>query len=272
MSNIVAIAYNTFREAIRNKVLYLILLFLIFMIAFSFVLGSLSFEENDRVIKNFAHMSITIFGLLVAIFVGVIMICDELDRRTIYTVVANGVRRHEFLLGKYFGVLFTIVVNAFVMTAVFYLLLWLAPALNPGSGLVVSISFAQAVFISLFEIAIVTAFAVWFSSFSTPILSAILTFFVWTIGRGAELILELQNYFRHHPDKSPGMFFQESFLPFLYYLLPNLEALNHYSHFVAQETFFPITWTMVSDVAQAAGYTAVILILACVTFSRRDFK
>lgn len=270
MNNILAIARNTFREAIRNKVLYIIVVFLLVLILMAFFLGSISFDENDRVIKNFAHMAITLLGLLVAMFVGVNMICDELDRRTIYTLVANGVRRHEFILGKFLGLFYTVVMNAIAMTAILYLLLWLIPKVKPGIYLEVSPSFLQAMIMSLFEMMVVIAFAVLFSSFSTPILSAVLTLLVWIIGRGADYVLE---YIRILGNLHPGpSIFREYVLPGLYYLLPNLSALNEYGKLMADKKIIPISQGMIVDAGVSVLYTAVVLCVACFFFRKRDFK
>lgn len=270
MTNILAIAQNTFREAIRNKVLYIIVVFLLILMVLSFILGSISFDENDRVIKNFAHAAITILGLLVAMFVGVNMICDEIDRRTIYTLIANGVRRHEFILGKFLGLFYTVVLNALIMTAILYLLLFIIPRIKPDIVLRPSPSIIEAIAMSLFEMMVVISFAVLFSSFSTPILSAVLTLLVWVIGRGAEHIIDyIRMLYTLHPGPS---FLRDKVLPTLYYLVPDLSSLNSYGHRMADEMYIPIDKAMLSDAASALLYTCVVLIVACFFFRKRDFK
>jgi ABC-type transport system involved in multi-copper enzyme maturation permease subunit len=123
MSSIVAIAFNTFKEAVRNRVLYVILFFSLIMIGASGAISQLSITEHGRIIKNLGFASINLFGVAIAIFVGVSLVYNELEKRTIYTIVSKPIARWQFLLGKYLGLLLTVYVNLFVMSYFFLFML-----------------------------------------------------------------------------------------------------------------------------------------------------
>ena len=118
MNEILAIALNTQKEAIRNKVFYIILLFVLLLLASSILLGTLALGEQDRVVKHLGLSAINVFGLLLAAFVGVTLVYEELDKRTIYTIIATGVRRYQFIVGKFLGLLLTVINNVLVMAVI----------------------------------------------------------------------------------------------------------------------------------------------------------
>ncbi|MBI4640616.1 MAG: ABC transporter permease, partial [Candidatus Tectomicrobia bacterium] len=120
-----AIAVNTFREAIRDRVLYSLLFFALFMIGSSALLGTLTIGEQVKVIKDLGLASISVFGLFIAIFVGIGLVYKEIERRTIYTIIAKPIRRYEFLIGKYLGLVLTLLVEVAVMAVGFSLLITL---------------------------------------------------------------------------------------------------------------------------------------------------
>jgi len=114
---VLAIARNTFRENIRDKILYNLILFALLMILSSFVLGQLTLGYEDKVIVDLGLSAISVFGTLIAIFIGIGLVYKELERRTVYSLLAKPVHRWEFILGKYLGLLFTLLINVLVMTA-----------------------------------------------------------------------------------------------------------------------------------------------------------
>ena len=106
-----AIAVNTFREAVRNKILYALLLFALAMIVAGTFLGRLSLDQNVRIIQDFGLFSVTFFGMVIAVFVGVTLLYDEIQRRTIYVLLSKPIHRAEFVVGKYVGMLLTLLVQ-----------------------------------------------------------------------------------------------------------------------------------------------------------------
>jgi len=255
------IAFNTFREALRDKVLYIILFFTLLMIGFAVILGQVAIGEADRVIKHVGLSAINLFGIFLAMFVGVNLVYNEMERRTIYTIVAHGVPRQDFIIGKFLGLLLTIFFN-FVLMAV---ILSLVIAITPNTFWHWAIAYA--VFMSLFEMMIIIAFAILFSSFSTPVISAILTLAVYIIGQLSD---DLLNYIKILGHETYS-FYNEITIPLfkgIYLILPHLQEFNAKS-LVAdpseiQLSLFPIGYGLL--------YTSVILYLACWVFSKKDLR
>jgi len=119
IGRVYAIALNTFREAVRSKVLYAILFFAVLLILLSLAFGELSLYEQERVNKDLGIVVITVFGALIAIYTGISLLFKELDKKTIYTIVSKPIHRWQFLLGKYLGILLTLAVELGIMSAIF---------------------------------------------------------------------------------------------------------------------------------------------------------
>lgn len=261
MNKIFTIALNTYREAVRNKVFYILLVFGLLLLGFSLVLASLALGNEDRIIKHVGMMAINVFGLLLAVFVGVNLVYEELDKRTIYTVISSGVSRTEFILGKFFGLFFTIAVNVIIMCILLCILIafWENSVVTP--------TLLLAVYLILFEMMIISAFAILFSSFSTPVLSAVLTFMCWVIGRMSE---DLWEWGRQLAEQ--GQVGVANLLQVLYYILPNLAIYNIQDQVVYRGDIGSIGYNTLLYPFAAILYTAILLIIATISFARRDFK
>lgn len=261
MNKILAIAFNTYKEANRNKVFYIILFFAIGMLGLSALLANLALGEDDRIIKDIGLAAINIFGLLLSAFVGVNLVYEELDKRTLYTIIASGVTRTQFIIGKYLGLLLTVVVNVVLMGI---LLCALIVAL-PNSHLTPSVIFA--IFLFIFEMMVITAFAVLFSSFSTPILSAFMTAICYVIGHMSE---DLWSWSQRLQEQ--GSFMAAKFLQVLYYILPNLAIFNIRNQVVYQEDIGSLPVAVFIYPLAGILYTAILLMISITSFSNRDFK
>jgi ABC-type transport system involved in multi-copper enzyme maturation permease subunit len=176
-----AISYNTFRENIRDRVLYNLLAFAVIMIGLSVALGRLSIAERYRITVDVGLSSITVFGVLIAVFLGIGLVSKEIEKKTIYTLIAKPVHRYIFILGRYFGLMITLGVNVLIMAAAFTAVLWFNRAGDTGWPL--TWPMVQAVALTYVELGIITAVAMVFSTFSTPTLSAIFTLSFFVIGR-----------------------------------------------------------------------------------------
>jgi Cu-processing system permease protein len=122
VSRIYAIAINTFREAVRDRVLYGVLGFASAVLVFTLALAQLSLNEQERVVTDVGLASISLFSVIVAVFLGSSLLYKEIERKTLYVVLPKPIRRSEFLLGKYAGILFTAAVFVALMGA---LQLWI---------------------------------------------------------------------------------------------------------------------------------------------------
>ena len=176
------IAVNGFRESVRDKVLYNLVVFAILLMGSSLVLGQLTAGQGLKIIKDLGLSAMSVFGLFIAVFIGIGLVFKEVERRSIYNLLSKPIRRYEVVVGKYAGLVLTLTINIVIMTVALYAVLayvaWgqnefarqarEAPALDPA--------LLKAIALLLVQLMIVTAIALFFSTFSTPILSAALTF------------------------------------------------------------------------------------------------
>jgi hypothetical protein len=252
---IIALAINTFREAIRDKVLYSLIFFAVLMIGLSVILDNLTIGEPTKIIKDFGLASIEIFGVLIAIFVGIGLVYKEMERKTIYNILSKPIHRYQFIIGKYLGIVLTLLVEVLTMSISFFTILYfyegkITVALLPAIGMI---------FLALM---IITAFALLFSSFSTPILSGLFTLSFFIIGHLTPELLELGK----KADSQTLRYVTEA----LYYIFPNLEYFNikgqvvHHLPLEKGYLFFASLYGLF--------YTLIILLLSMVIFQNRDIK
>jgi len=253
-SAIRAIALNTFREAIRDRILYLLLVFAVIVIAVSRLLSLLTVGSEEKIIKDLGLSAISLFGVMTAVFVGVSLVFKEVERRTVYTLLANPVRRWQFVAGKFAGLLLVLALNVLLMfLALAAVLVW------HGSS---SWPLVPAVLLILVELMIMTAYALLFSSLTNPILAAVWTFAVYVSGHLSWSLLLLKQKLPEGPSR---------FLCDLtYWLLPNLERLNIKAEAVHQIAL-PRGHVALAAL-YGASYSLVVLALACFAFERKDFN
>ncbi len=264
MLRILAIARNTFRENIRDRVLYNLILFALIMIASSIALGQLTLGHEDKVIVDLGLTSISAFGTLIAIFIGIGLVYKELERRTVYVLLAKPVHRSEFIFGKFLGLVFTLLVNTAIMAAGLVLILIWHRGMVPGGYL----RLWPAVFLIFLSLMLTTALALLFSTFSTPALSALFTFFLWIIGH---FNADLRAFGRL--TKSTMM---QGLCESLYYLLPNFanfETVGSRNIIQSAAYYQPIDAAAVGWITiYGILYCTALLLLSVGIFSRRDFK
>ena len=253
-----AIARNTFREAVRDRVLYNLVLFVLLLTGAAIFIGELSGGQERKVIVDLGLSAMLLFGVFIAIFVGVGLVYKEIERRTIYAIFSKPVGRGEFLVGKYLGLCLTLLVNVAVMGVGLSLaLLYVGRGWDP---LIVTIW--PAVLLLYLELMILTAVALLFSSFSSPALSALLTFFIFIIGHFSA---DLKTF-----AASLGSTASRWLFAGLYYLLPNF---SHYSMITAAaHGQAPPASFVIGAAVYAVVYIAVVLATATIIFSRRNFK
>jgi ABC-type transport system involved in multi-copper enzyme maturation permease subunit len=268
MTTVSIIASNVFRESVRDKVLYNLVGFAVLLMGASFLIGQLTAGQDIKIIKDLGLAAISVFGLFIAVFIGIGLVYKEVERRSIYALLAKPVRRHEFVLGKYLGLLLTLTVNVAAMTVALYAVLgvmswtmtesdrlaWETPALDPA--------LVKAVMLIFGELAIVTACALFFSSFSTPILSAALTFGLFLIGR---FNADLKNF--EQIVSSPAAAWLARIL---YYTLPNLAPFDVKAAVVHGHAV-PAGYILMT-LAYAAVYIAILVTITAIVFGRRDFR
>jgi len=207
------IALNTFREAVRDRILYVLLVFGILMILVSRAIGWVSFGGESKIMTDLGLGAIWMFSGMVSIFIGTGLIYKEIDKRTIYTILAKPAERWQFLAGKYLGLVLTTLVNLLLLSALFLAYLWFC-------GAPVTAALGQALFLNFVEMMVVTAVAILFSSASTPLMSAIFTTIVFFAGQLTKWVVDLGAIYQQtHP-------WLEKLLHFIYLFLPNLHNFN----------------------------------------------
>lgn len=258
MSRTFAIARNAFREAVRDRVLYNLVIFALLLIAGAIFLGELSAGQEAKIIVDLGLSAILLFGVFIAIFVGVGLVYKEIERRTVYAILSKPVGRGEFLLGKYLGLCLTLLVNVVIMGLGLSLaLIFVKRGFDP---LVIRIW--PAVLLIYVELTILTGVALLFSSFSSPALSALLTFFVFTIGHFSADLKTLS----YSMGSAPARWLFSA----LYYLLPNLANYNLITP--AAHGVLPGAGPIMMAIVYGLIYVAVLLAATTLIFRGRNLK
>ena len=252
------VAINTFREAVRDRVLYNLIFFALVMIGAAILVGQISIGIERLVIVNLGLSAISLFGLVMAIFIGVGLVSKEIEKRTLHSLLAKPIRRWEFLVGKYEGLLLTLTVNTAFMTlglatALFYVG---RPFVRTDASIVVAVYFI------LLALALVTALALFFSSFSTPMLSALYTLAIYVTGIFAKDIRDFGDL-THSP-------LLKAFTRVIYYAIPNFHNFNAIAAAAYGER---IPFSLVAqNTLYAACYVTLLLLASSAIFSSRDLK
>ena len=262
------VAASVFRESVRDKVLYNLVFFAVLLIGASLLLSQLTAGQDVKIIKDLGLAATSMFGLFIAVFVGIGLVWKEVERRSVYSLLAKPIRRRDFILGKYLGLVLTLAVNIAIMAAALYAVLayqawitppelaaaWEASAADPALLVAIGLIFLQ--------LTLVTAIALFFSTFSSPLLSAALTFGLYVIGH---FNADLRN-FEQVVDSPAVAWIARA----LYYLLPNLAPFDVKAQVVHGQAIAP--GYVLLTAAYAVVYVAMLLVAASWVFSRKDFK
>ena len=254
---ILHIASNTFREAVRDRVLYNLIVFALLMCGAAILVGQISIDIERLVVVNLGLTAISIFGIVIAIFIGIGLVSKEIEKRTLYTVLSRPVRRWEFIAGKFFGLAGTLVVNTFFMAiGVFAALLYVSHHFQRADAWVL-----VALYFIILQFLIIVALALFFSSFSSPLLSAIFAFALFIIGTFAE---DLRGFAALTHGLSRWLATGAA------YLVPNISALNVISQVAHGQ---PVAGHLILyNTGYALLYSAMVLFGAVLIFEHRNLK
>lgn len=261
MTQIVAIALNTFREAIRNKVFASLIMFAVAMMLFTLAVSSASLHEEVRLMKDVGLFLTSTFSVLIAVFVGVNLVYKEIERKTIYTIIPKPIFRFQFLLGKCLGLALTMLIQVALMGAVLRVLFWV---LDGEFGF----AMVQALVLVYVEVLVVVGVALFFSSFSTPFLSGMLTLGVFAVGRFVDRLrgMRLEDA---QGNVTPVLEQLSALIQGVATVAPDLSLYNTTTYVVYDQA---LEW---SYVLHAGGYgltyMAICLSVASILFGRRDF-
>jgi len=254
LSRVATVAANTFRETVRERVLYNLVFFALLLTASSLMLGQLSIRQDEKIVKDLGLASMDLFGTLIALFIGVGLIGKEIERRSLYPLLAKPLRRHEFLLGKFAGLAFTLLVNTALMAAGLYAVLLLRYR-HADAGLLKAVA---AIYMSLL---LVVAVAIFFSSVATSSLVAILcTISVVVAGRYSDVIHNMREVANAPQWLITG----------LYMALPNFRNFDIKRMVVYGDPVTPAALGWMA--AYMVVYAGLLLLAAHAAFSRRDLQ
>lgn len=268
MKAVILVASAVYRESVRDRVPLTIAGFGVLLVFASYLISQLTAGQDLKIIKDLGLAALNILGLFIAVVIGIGLVAKEVDRRSIYALLSKPVTREQFLLGKYLGLIMTLAVNLGAMCLAFYAVLlyqdfaasegqrasWPAPAVDPTLMIAVALIFG--------ELMLVTAIALFFSSFSSPLLSMLFTMALWIAGHfNADL-----RQFEMVVDSAAVAYIARG----MYYLLPNLAPFNVKAEVVHA---VPVAAAHVAlTLAYAAVYITAVLLAAMAVFRRRDFR
>jgi ABC-type transport system involved in multi-copper enzyme maturation permease subunit len=262
------VAYHVFKESVRDKVLYNLVLFAVLLIGASYLVGQLTAGQDIKIIKDLGLAASSLFGLFIAVFIGVGLVWKEVDRRSVYNLLVKPIRRHEFIIGKFLGLALTLLVNIAVMAAALYAVLALMNWHDPGLGKVsveapvLDPQLLKAFGLLYAQLLVVTSVALFFSTFAGPMMSAAFTFGLYVVGHFNADLAHFENVVASPVAAWLGKA--------LYYILPNLAPFDVKTAVVHGQ---PVS---AAYIALTAGYGVLyigaMLALAVTIFARRDFK
>lgn len=251
------IATNTFREAVRDRVLYNLVAFAILMTGGAILVGQVSIGIERLVVVNLGLTAISLFGIVIAIFIGIGLVSKEIEKRTLYTILSRPVRRWEFIAGKFFGLTGTLIVNTFFMSiGVFAALLYVAHHFQQSDAWIL-----VALYFIVLQFVIITAITLFFSSFSSPLLSAVFAFSLFVIGTFSDDL-------RGFASAAHGL--TKWLATATAYIVPNVSALNVITSVAHSE---PVSASLIIyNTGYALFYSAMVVCGAVLIFERRNLK
>jgi ABC-type transport system involved in multi-copper enzyme maturation permease subunit len=268
MRTIWLIAFAVFRESVRDRVPLTIVGFGVLLVGASILISQMTAGQDLKIIKDLGLSALSVLGVLIAVFIGIGLVAKEIEKRSIYSLLSKPVTREALVLGKYAGLVLTLAVNLSAMVVSFYVVLWYAKATMPSADQMALATPATdprlliAVVMIFGELMLVTAVALFFSTFAEPLTAILLTLGLWIAGHfNADL-----RHFEEVVDSPAAAWLARG----VYYVLPNLAPFNVKAEVVHG---VPVSASHLGlTLAYAAVYVAILLVGAMAIFRRRDFK
>jgi ABC-type transport system involved in multi-copper enzyme maturation permease subunit len=252
-----AIAINTFRESVRDRIIYAFIVFAFIFTIMGIVLGSLSVGQDMRILQDLGLATVALIGGIIAIFLGTTLVYKEIERRTIYLILTKPIKRWQFIAGKYFGLSLSIFVVTFTMGA---FLVGIVAVLIPGHHL--QWHLVASIALIYLELLFVIAIATFFSTFATPIMSVLFTLCFWLIGHMGQALLQLGKL-----SLSPVV---GKIAQIVYWFMPDLALLTQLRAYLSQG--LPIDYQVLFYlVTYILAYIVLLLALSTLVTERREF-
>ena len=252
LARVRAVAANTFRETVRERVLYNLVFFAIIMTLAGLLMGQLSIRQDEKIIKDIGLAAMELFGTMIAIFIGVGLVAKEIERRSLHPLLAKPLTRDEFFLGKFAGLGLTLLVNVSVMAGGLALTL-------AATGRRMDPNLLKAIYPIYLGLLLVVALALLFSTLTSSALAAVFTVGTVVAGRFSDII-------RNMREVAPGA--PAWLVHFLYYALPNFRNFD-FKDRVAYGDPVPLA-ALGTVTAYAIAYTGVVLLVGLAAFRSRE--
>lgn len=255
LTNILAIAKNTYRETFRDKILLSAFFVIIAMIIFTLFIASISLEQSTRMIIDFSITAIYALQIFVAIFIGSMLIYKEIERKTFYLLLPKPVTQIEIIIGKCLGLTLTTVVVTLLSTLVLYVILFIQ------SGELYFWPILASVFMSTLEAILLILISILFSGVTSPALASVTTIAIFIIGHA-------EGIFRYMfmTTKIPAV---EIAAKAVYYIFPNLEKFNIRNTVIHGET--PSLMLLTIAILYAVSYALLLLIITQQAFRKKNY-
>lgn len=267
MNRIIVISYNTFIEAIRDRVLYSLIIFSVFIIFGSIIIASISAEQSNKIIKDMGLTTISFITILISVFLGMNVVYKEIEKKTVYNIFSKPVRRFEFILGKYFGMSFTLLVILVAMSFILLIVVYYNDSRNQGFiefhyGGSYYLEFFSAIYFNYLELLVVIALSLVFSSFTTPVMTVMCVLLIFIIGRFSS---DIKLFSEHIKDPLVGYLTE-----IIYRIIPHLDSFDLRAEAVYGGQIN--TSLIINTSLYAIIYCAAILILSIIIFEKKEFK
>lgn len=254
-SRIGAIATNVYRETIRDRILYLIGLYAIALVLASQLLPHIAASTEKKILFDLVLAAIAVFSLIVSVFVGTGLINKEIEKRTVFVLIAKPVGRSEFIIGKHLGLSAVLAILIVAMTVIGAGVLMLAQVPFSIPNLMISSSFL------FLQMSLIVAIALLFGVFTSSLLATLFTVAIYLMGQISQDILRFGKL-----TKNPQI---ESIMQGLYLVLPDLSRLDFKNQ--AVYNLIPSPEVLVGNALYAVLYTVFVLAIASLIFSNREF-
>lgn len=251
------VASNVFREIIRDRVLYLIGFFALVLIAAAVLIPEIAAGSEDKIITDIGLAAINLFGLVVTIFVGTALINKEIEKRTIYVLIAKPVSRAEFIVGKHLGLSAVLAVLLASMTAILLTVLSVQHIPYPVNSILLTVLF------QFLELSLIAGVAILFGVFTSSLIAMMLTLAVYLMGNFSRDIVSLGNL-----AENPGI---RQMTQNLYLVLPDLSRFNLKNEAIYGMTLLPQPLDLLGSAVYGLVWIGLVLAIAVLIFSRREF-
>lgn len=257
LGRIFVMANNVFREVVRDRILYIIGFYALMLAAAVRLLPEVAATTEGKIFLDFGLAAMSVLSLIVAVFVGTGLVNKEIEKRTVLVLIAKPLSRAEFITGKHLGLSAVLALLIAVMTAIYLILLQFSNISYPLGSILL------AAFYLFLQLSLITAVAITLGVFTSSVLATLLTFAVYLMGNFSHDLVDLGRL-SHNPS-------MQRLTQGLYLILPDLSRLDLKNQAVYGSALLPNPLTLVANASYGILYTVLLLAIAILIFSRREF-